>query len=276
MSYKIIADSCCDMTPELAAEYNVVSVPLIMRLGEKEFSDDDSLNLDDFMAKMQTSNEPARSSAPAPGVYQQAIQSADTSYIVTLSSKLSGSYSSAMLGCELAREQGVTATHVFDSKSASAGEILIVAKIHQMVKQGLSRECIITKVTHFIDHMKTYFVLDSYDNLQKNGRMSKLTGRLINVLGIKLVLGSDGEGNISMFSKARGSTQIINRLVALIAASGKKTEGEDMVITHCNNINLVNMLVNAVKQFNFREIIIVPTRGLSSMYAENKGIILAF
>jgi fatty acid-binding protein DegV len=125
--------------------------------------------------------------------------------------------------------------------------------------------------------MKTYFVLDNIDNLLKNGRLNKIVGRIISVLHIKPVMGADKDGNIALFSHARGLNQIVDKLADTIEKSGKKTEGQSMVITHCNNPTLAQKLMTAIQnRYRFKEILIVPTRGISSVYANDKGIVMAF
>lgn len=277
MEYRIIVDSCCDMTPQLAEQLGVTSVPLTMRLGQKEFIDDDALDLPGFMTEMKAYTEKAGSASPPPFSYKEAMESAQHSFVVTLSSQLSGSYSSAELGKTYAEENGTTDVHVFDSKSASAGEVLIAVKIRELLSNGIPKDQIISAINGFIDNMKTYFVLERYDNLLKNGRLNKITGKIISILNVKLVMGSDGKGNIALYAKPRGTKQMIEKLISLIKDSEKLTSGENMVISHCNNLPLAEQLSSAVKQhFGFKEIIIVPTRGLSSLYADDKGIVMAF
>lgn len=277
MEYKIVVDSCCDMTPEMKEEWGVATVPLTLMLGKESFVDDDELDMPLFMDKMKNCREHIGTACPSPRMYSDAFEEGRTSFVVTLSSNLSGSNASALLGKTLAEEERAADVHVFDSKSASAGEILIVLKLRQFIDKGLSKLQIISSVQHFIDHMKTYFVLDNVDNLVKNGRLNKVVGRVISVLNIKPLMGSDGNGNIALFSHARGEKQIIEKMADTIEKSGKKTDGEPMVITHCNNPSLAEKLKEIIKaRYRFGKILIVPTRGLSSLYANDKGIIMAF
>lgn len=277
MEYGIIVDSCCDMTPQLKERLGAVSVPLTMRLGEEEFSDDADLDLKGFMRDMKACKERVGSASPAPQLYQRAMEDRVRSFVVTISSKLSGSYSSALVGRALAQEEGEIETHIFDSKSASAGQTLIALKLHRLLSQGVSKEQVVQSVSRFIDGMKTYFVLERYDNLQKNGRLGRLTGTIAGLLGIKLLMGSDGDGNIALFAKPRGTQQMLEKLLAFIASSGRETRGEELVISHCNNPGLAERLAEAVKQrFDFGEIHVIPTGGLSSLYADDKGIVMAF
>ena len=277
MEYKIIVDSSCDLTPQLMERLNVTSIPMTMRLGQKEFVDDDDLDLPGFMSEMKACTESVSSASPPPYSFMEAIESSQHSYVVTISRQLSGSYEAAELGKALAEENGLADTHVFDSKSASAGEVLIAVKLREFLSNGISKEQVIKSINSFIDNMKTYFVLERHDNLVKNGRLNKVTGRIINALNIKLIMGADGNGNIALFAKPRGTKQMIEKLLSYIRNSGKQTNGESMVICHCNNLSLANQISNTIKQhFNFKEIFIIPTKGVISLYADDKGIVMAF
>lgn len=277
MEYRIIVDSCCDMSSQLKERLGAMSIPLTMRLGQKEFIDDDSLDYTGFMAEMKACTQKVGSAAPPPFLYQEAIKKAQNAFVVTLSSQLSGSFASAVMGKTAAEESGKTDAYIFDSKSASAGETLVAIQIRELLLKGLPKDHIIQTVNHFIENMKTYFVLERYDNLLKNGRLNRITGRLISVLNIKLVMGSDKNGSIALYAKCLGVKQMIDKLLSFIESSGKKTDGEQLVISHCNNLSLAKQLAEAIeRKYHFKEIFIIPTGGLSSLYADDKGIVLAF
>ena len=278
MEYKIIVDSCCDMTPELAERLQVSSVvPMTMMLGAREYCDDDALDLPGFMTDMKACKDKVSTASPPPVAFMEAIESAIYSFVVTISSQLSGSYANAELGRSFAEESGVADTHVFDSKSASAGEVLIAIKIRELLSNGIPKDQIISSVNQFIDNMKTFFVLERYENLIKNGRLNKVTGKIVQLLNVKLIMGSDGEGSIKLHAKPRGTEQMLNKIVSYITNSGRSTSGESMVICHCNNLPLAKQLSSAVKrQFNFKEILIIPTKGTISLYADDRGIVMAF
>jgi len=276
LKFSLIVDSCCDATASLIKELKLVKIPLNLMLGEREIIDDERLDLTHFMQDMRACTGKVGSSAPAPALYQQAFDASEDAFAVTLSSKLSSSYSSAVLGKEM-MESKQNDVYIFDSKSASAGQLLVVLKIREYAQLGLAKADIIERVEQFITHMKTYFVLDNIDNLMKNGRLSKVKGKLINMLNIKPLLGSDGDGNIVSYSNVKGQTKIVKKLVDTITESGKKTSGEHAVISHCNNEELADRLKQAIaERFDFKEIVVVPTGGVSSLYANEKGIILAF
>ncbi|WP_099204311.1 DegV family protein [Scatolibacter rhodanostii] len=278
MNYKIIVDSCCDLTKKLKEKLGAIAIPLTLRLGEKEFVDDEKLDLPDFMQQMSEYTHKVASAAPSPGSYADAYSADDSnSFAITISKELSGSYASAEAAKSYTKESSNQDIHVFDSKSASAGETLVAIKLKEYIQKDFKKDEIIEKTNEFIDKMKTYFVLENYDNLQKNGRLGKIAGTLVSLLGLRLVMGSDGNGKIRLYDKARGENQILQKLLSLIKNSQKETTGETLVISHCNNEDLAKKLAAQIRrQFNFKNIHVVPTGGVSSMYADNKGIVMAF
>jgi DegV family protein with EDD domain len=277
MNYKIVADSSCDVTPELKEQWGITKIPFTMTLDGKDFTDDEKLNLPSFMEEMNSCTGKIGSASPSPYLYKEAFEGEHISFAVTLSGKLSGSYGSANIGKDLAQEENKADIHIFDSLSASAGEVLVAQKIYQLAENDTPKASIITIVENFIREMKTYFVLENINNLLKNGRLNKITGKVIGVLGLKPIMGADGDGNIALFSHGRGRKQIIERLVGTIAASGRDTENENIVITHCNNLDFAGALAEAVRnRYRFKEILILPTGGLSSVYTDNKGVVMAF
>ncbi|MFV0414257.1 MAG: DegV family protein, partial [Oscillospiraceae bacterium] len=235
------------------------------------------LNLPAFLEEMRSCTAKGGSSSPPPAAYPAAFAKAGPAFVVTLSSKLSGSYNSAVMGKQFAEENGSADVHIFDSKSACAGELLLAIKISRLIKQKLSRQAIVESINHLIDGMKTYFVLERYDNQQKNVRLNKINGKIISILGMRLIMGADQEGHIALYQKARGESSMLEKMVALVEKSGKNTKGEEMVISHCNNPGLAQRLAAAVtQQFCFAHIHIVPTGGLSSLYTDNGGVVMAF
>jgi len=271
MDYKIIVDSTCDMSPELEKSLGIVTVPMYIRLGQQEYIDDANLDLAEFMQKMMACTEKVGTAAPGPETFTGVMT--QNAFVVTVSAKLSATYSNAML----AADEVSADIHVFDTKSASAGETLVALKLKELVSRGLSKAQIVEHVNNFIEGMKTYLVLERFENLIKNGRLGALKGKIASMLNVKLLLGSNGEGEIALHAKARGTKQMLEKMLSFISNSGRSTSGENAVISHCNNLSLAEQLAGLIKQrFDFKEIFIVPTRGATSLYADNKGIIVAF
>jgi DegV family protein with EDD domain len=278
MEPKIIVDSCCDMTPELAERLGISTiVPMTMILGSKEYTDDENLDISKFMEEMTACKERVSTAAPAPFAFKEAIESAISSFVVTISSQLSATFENAQLGKNFASENGVTQTHIIDSKSASAGEVLVAIKLRELLSQGLPTEQVISSIENFVDNMKTYFVLERYENLIKNGRLSKVKGKIVQLMNVKLIMGSDGNGAIQVHAKPRGHDQMLEKIISFVKGTQRPTSGESMVICHNNNMPLATQISNTInKHFDFKEVLIVPMRGAISLYADNKGIVMAF
>ena len=275
MNYTLVADSCCDLTNEMRAEWGVKSVALTLTLGEESYTDDDTLDLPDFMTRMHACKARIGSAAPAPGSYAEAFGKGDA-FGVTLSSSLSGSYASAMSGKGIAEEAGAK-VHVFDSRSAAAGEVLLILKIRKLIQEGLEKSEIIRRIENFIKEMSTFFVLDNIDNLYKNGRLNRITATLISTLHIRPIMGADHEGNISLVSHVQGWKQVVRKLADTIEHVGRDATGQSLVITHCNNPTIAGELKAEIeRRYHFSEILVLPTRGLSSLYANEKGVIISF
>jgi len=275
---KILGDSSCDFTKELEIELDAErAVPFFLDIGNETFVDDDNLSLPELMAKMRVCVGKMGSACPSPAHWRDSFAKAGGGFAITISSKLSGMYQAAKIGLETAKEEvaGLIG-HVFDSKSAACGEVLVALKIRQFMEGGLGFDAVISKVEGFIEEMKTFILLEDVSNLVKNGRMSKIKGTLVNVLGIRPVLCAN-DGEIDVFDKLLGSSNIAGKLLDCVAQCGRRISGGDLVISHCNNLFLAEDLRDkASKRFDFGRVLVLETKGLSSLYACDKGIILSF
>lgn len=200
----ILADSCCDLSPELLKKTQAKIAPLTITIDDTHYVDDGTVDIPPYLAAMKASKNPVRSACPSPDLYAEDIRATEGDcFIVTLSAKLSGSHNAASLGVQLAQEDmPEKKVHVFDSESASAGETYIALMIHDLIAAGKSFEQIVELVEEKIRSMHTLFVLDSLDNLVKNGRISRTVALLANVLSIRLLMSDDGHGAIKNISKA--------------------------------------------------------------------------
>lgn len=278
----ILADSCCDLSPELLKKTQVKIAPLTITIDDTHYVDDGTVDIPPYLAAMKASKNPVRSACPSPDLYAEDIRATEGDcFIVTLSAKLSGSHNAASLGVQLAQEDmPEKKVHVFDSESASAGETYIALMIHDLIAAGKSFEQIVELVEEKIRSMHTLFVLDSLDNLVKNGRISRTVALLANVLSIRLLMSDDGHGAIKNISKARG---IKGALGQMVETCRKHTEGlaaasQRLVISYCNCPERARQVRDMIREKcpAIGEIILTPTSALSSMYANDGGIVIAY
>lgn len=278
MAVKIVADSSCDLSREMKENMNIDIAPLILQLGDKNYLDDESLDTRDYVKAMGESENSPKTSCPSPEDYMKRYQGDESIFVVTLSNKLSGSYNSAILAKNIFLEEiGEKFIHVFDSFSASAGETLIALKINELAKKNFSDIEIVEKVTSYIKEMKTFFLLESLDHLAKAGRLNPIVAKLANMLSIKPIMGATEEGTIKLVEKTRGYKKAFKRFIEIIGEEGSNLEEKVLGIAHCNALDkALNFKDEVLKKYNFKDIVIVEMGGLSSTYADDGGIVVAF
>ena len=278
MSYKVIVDSCGELTQNMKKTGRFFTAPLVLEVDGHQIVDDESFDQADFLRRVAKSSECPKSSCPSPESYMEAFRGEeDHVYAVTLSAELSGSYNSAVLGKNLYYEEyGEKKIYVFNSRSASVGETLIAQKIAECEEKGMSFQEVIDTVEAYIDGQNTYFVLESLETLRKNGRLTGLKALAATVLNIKPVMGATKQGVIIQHGQARGIKKALVKMVDKVVEELKNPEEKVLAISHCNcrerAEEVKKMLLEKV---NVKEIIILDTRGVSSLYANDGGVIIA-
>lgn len=277
MHFKIVGDSCTDFTGEdLEKGYNI-SVPLTIHVGDVEVVDDETFNQIDFLKKVEEAKECPKSACPSPEMYMQSFEGASDVYVVTLSAQLSGSYNSAQVAKELFQEEhpGVN-IHVFDSCSASSGQLLIAHQIEQLALQGMEFEKIVEKTTKFRDEMQTAFVLETLEILRKNGRLSGMKAVVASALNIKPYMKAEN-GTIQQVGQARGMKKALDKMITYIGEVGQHFSEKTVIIANCNCLGRAKEVEKELmERYHFKDSLIIDTKGISSLYAADGGIIISF
>ncbi|MCC8051964.1 MAG: DegV family protein [Clostridiales bacterium] len=277
MDYVIVMDSCGERTEEMRADERIISAPLTMQVDEYSFVDDDSFDQADFLKKIAASPNCPKSACPSPDYYKKAFERAEKrAYAVTLSAELSGSCNSAVLARDLLEEEGSSLqVHVFNSRSASVGETLITAKIQECEEAGMSFEELVETVEAYIDGQNTYFVLENLETLRKNGRLSNLKAFFASALRIKPVCGASPEGTIIQLDQARGINKALVKMVDYIVDQVENPAEKILALSHCNCPERGRMVLDAItKRIKVKGVILLDTAGISTMYANDGGIIV--
>lgn len=278
MSYLILCDSCTDFTPAMEQDSHFIRIPLTLHVGDCDIVDDETFDQQDFLRRVGETPYCPKSSCPSPEKYMKYFEQADDIYIVTLSSHLSGSCGSAELAKQMYEEEHSDKNiHVFDSKSASAGQTLQALEIQKRAENGIPFGEIVTQVEDFILHMGTKFVLETLEMLRKNGRLSNITAMLVNALNIKLVMTSDGNGQIDKHSQGRGMKKAIGKMAEAVKGDAVSPSESTLVISHCNNADRAELVKETIlSAVPFRDVVITETGGVSSLYAADGGIVVAY
>ncbi|MDO4522963.1 MAG: DegV family protein [Eubacteriales bacterium] len=277
MSYKIVIDSCGELTEEMKRSGHFETASLTMIVDDVHIVDDETFDQADFLKRVAASPNGPKSACPSPEIYRDMMDcEADHVYGVTLSAELSGSYNSAELGKNLVLEEHPgKKIYVFNSRSASIGETLIGLKIQECEEAGMEFEQVIKTVEEYISEQMTWFVLESLETLRKNGRLSLVKAVLATALKIKPVMVSTPEGAIEQLTQARGMNKALVKMVESIVEKTAAEKNKTIAISHCNCPDRAQLVKEALlEKLGDRNILIVDTAGISSMYANDGGIIV--
>ncbi len=279
-NYQIISDSCCDYTNETDLSF-VRRVALTIDLDDDTFVDDAQLDCTALVKTMAASPNAPKSACPSPGAWEEAFDESEGDiYVVTLSKELSGSYNSAEVAAQtyMAEHPGRN-IHVFNSRSAAAGQVLLCLEIKRLAESGLPFEDVVQKAAQFRDAIATYFVLESMEVFRKNGRLSRLQSLAIGTLRLKLVMRATDIGYIEPAAKALSLQQALDKMVHIIH---EKTAGLDLaartlVITHVDCPARAAAVRDAILSVSkFGQAVICRASGISSMYANGGGVIVSY
>ncbi len=277
MSYKIIGDSCLDLTEDLKKDPRFQMIPLTLQVDDTQVIDDETFDQKRFLELVKASPNCPKTACPSPETFKKAYEcEADDIYVITLSSHLSGTFNSAQVGKELYEEDhGPKNIKIIDSWSASAGELNIALYIAGLCESGAEFEEVCQKVEQFKREMKTYFVLESLDALRKNGRLTGLQAFFATTLNIKPVMGAV-EGVIIKEDQARGVNKALAKMCDYAQKNIKDPERKTAVVAHCNNRERAELVrEELLKRIPFREVVITETAGVATVYASDGGVVLA-
>ena len=253
-------------------------VPLTLLVDGEEIIDDETFDQADFLAKVAASKESVKSACPAPESYMEAYSKADDIYVVTLSAELSGSYNSAVLGKNLYEEEnGIKNIHVVNSRGAATTQVLIARKLNEYASQGMPFEEVVDKIEEYTTSLRTYFVLETLEVLRKNGRLSRLSATIAGALNIKPVMIGTRDGVIQKAAQARGMKKALAKMVEHMGSEGRDLTRRQFVISHCNCYERAVYVKELIKKhLHAEDVDIVDTKGVSSLYACDGGIIVSY
>ena len=220
MAVKFIIDSASDVLPGECKKLDAVHVPLTVRFGDKEFADAVDLSHKKFY-KMLTSGkeEHPTTSQVTPAawseVMEQVVADGDTAVVITISSKLSGTYQSACI----AAEEFEGKVFVVDSMTATIGERLLLQYGIRLANEGLDAASIAQRLDEIKDKVRIYARLDTLEYLRKGGRIGTATAVVGTMLNIKPIIGVQ-DGVVQNVAKARGPKAADKQLRELVAKSG--------------------------------------------------------
>lgn len=280
MKYGIIADSACDLKNDYLKNSDIYfeSIPFVVNVLDKEFTDTDIAPVDAMLEAFYQTKELCLSACPSPQRFFEAALKCDYSFIVTITSKLSGSFNSASVAKDMAEKEGKK-VFVIDSKSTCGTEIHLVDKLKKLIDQGLEFDEICTQITAFNERRNLVFVLKNFDNLIRNGRMKNVVAKIITALKITPVCVKSPEGDIAMKDKILGEKRLVPKVSELISKNSAFIDDVDeVIITHCRAKIQAEEIKNALLSCcsKIKKVRIVEAKLLASFYALPQGIIVCY
>lgn len=278
MKWNIVTDSSCDLFPAAlqGGKVQISTVPFVISVGNRDFVDDETLDTAEMLDAMEHCQQASHTSCPSPQGWLEEFEKADFCIAITISSNLSGSMNSAVLAKEMMLERyPEKKIAVLDSHSTGPEIVICVERICDLIEAGTDFEKVVSEAEALLRDTRIVFALSSFDNLVKNGRMSKMVGFVASKLGMWGIGIGSNEGTISIKGKTRGATKAMSMLLEDMKERG--FQGGKIVISHCHNLDFANRLQSKIKElWQDAKISIMPTRGLCSFYAERGGLILSY
>jgi len=187
MSVRIVTDSGCDLSPEVAEVLGIAVVPLSIRFGNTEYTDRVDLSPEKFYAEMDRSEDLPETAAPSPGAFAEAFRShiengASAIVCINLSEALSATAQAARTAATTVEGAPI---HIVDSASATVGQGTLVMRAAEAARDGASADDIIASTTELSARTHVLGILDTLDNLKKGGRIGNAQAMIGSLLSIK-------------------------------------------------------------------------------------------
>ncbi len=274
MKYKIVADSSCNFFELKDIDYTVV--PLKIITDQKEYVDNQTLNVNGMMEDLKDYKGKTGTSCPNASEWLQAFGDGDIVFGVTITSGLSGSFNAAMMAKQQYEEMYPgKKVFIVDSLSTGPEMKLIIEKLKQLCLEEKSYSDIRNTIIDYTQKTHLLFSLESLDNFVRNGRISPAIAKSVDVFGIRIVGRASYDGKLEPMGFCRGQKKAVKRLVDEIKHTGYK--GGNIVISHTNNQKGVDSLVELLKEnYPQANITIMNNGGLCSYYAQQGGILVGF
>ncbi|MGD8553828.1 MAG: DegV family protein [Anaerolineales bacterium] len=273
---KIIVDSTCNLTPETLKEYDIRVAPISIQFENETYEEEIDIDRDTFYRKIEEMGIIPTTSQPTPAwyakYYKELAAQGHSILVITITSKHSGTYASAMMAKEMVPEADV---EVFDSLSISLGTGWMVLEAARAIEAGQDREAVIARLTEIRDRSHLFLTPATLKYLKMSGRVGGLRGVLGSMLNIlPVIILKDGLLEVGESIRTRGKS--INRLVGLMEEAVGTQDAVNMAVIHAHAPEDGKALLERVKStFNCHEVIMADLVASLAVHG-GPGIIAMF
>ncbi|MBQ6897108.1 MAG: DegV family protein [Oscillospiraceae bacterium] len=278
MTWNIVLDSSCDLMPQQAFKNaNLKIAPLTIRVGEKEFVDDETIDVPQLLDAMDKEKSASSTACPPPNAFYEHFITADNVICICITSNLSGTYNAAVQAAEMVKEEYPEKNVYVVNSWSTAGEMVLIARYaDKLIGDGIPFGEIIEKVEEYAKEVHLVFTLEKFDNLIKAGRMKPLVGKVVAALGIHIIAQASDIGTVELMFKVRGEEKTLEKMVEYMNEQ-KDMTGKPVVISHCNNHKAVERIKELIKEkCHTEDITVNHCKGLTSFYAMEKGLLIGY
>ncbi len=231
---RIITDGSCDFPKEIIDRVNPSIVGINVSFGEESYIGGVEIDCETFYNKMKKSKELPKTSSPSPERFIKLYDCEEDELLVfTLTSKLSSTYSNAVLAKNMYLEENPNKRiEVIDSQSGSIGVALMILKCNELIENGKTMDEILESIDKFKKEIVFFGALDTLENAIKGGRVNPIAGRLINALNFKVIIRIE-DGLVKPIDKARGGSNSLKKALEYVQ-NNISGHNKTMIIAHAN------------------------------------------
>lgn len=277
---RVIVEGSTDFPKELLDEMGVKVVGINIAFGEDHYIGGVDITEKEFYKKMKESKELPKTSSPSPERFIEMFEHCEEEeiLIVTLTSKLSSTYSSAVLAKNIYLEHNRGSNKrivVVDSLSGSIGVGLMVYKANKLIQEGKSLKEVVDYLEDIKKDIAFYGVLDTLENAIKGGRVNPIAGKLINALNFKVII-EIAEGEVKPIDKARGESNSMKKLFERVKNNVHDIKNKTLVIGHANCEEKAYKIAKHIEEnYEHKDIIISSIGPVMGTYTSEGAILIA-
>lgn len=277
MGIKIVTDSVADVPKEIVDQLDIKVLPLTVNFEDGSFKDGIDITKQEFYKKLSSSKKLPTTSQISPANFIEAFnplsKNGDDIIAILMSSKLSGTYNSAIAAKEYLPDKNIT---VIDSKLVTFPQGLLVIEAARMASKGHTKTEIVDRVLYMRENMKCKFIVDDIEYLRKGGRLTPSQALIGKLLNIKPIL-TMNNGNLIYHDKVRGKKKAIKWVINWIKKNNYNLNEKTVGLFHSDNYEfLIDLRKELINNNAIREIIEAETGAVVGTHAGPGCIAIAF
>lgn len=273
---KLLVDGGCDLPQNILAKYNIELVGLNVSFNDESYIAGVEIDNETFYKKMRENKELPKTSCPSPDRFLEAYKGDGDVLIITVSSLLSGTYSSAKLAKDMYEDENSSKKiEVLDSMSGSIGQGLLAIKAAELINEGKNLDEIVSILEKLKNDVIFYGTLETLENAIKGGRINPLAGKLINALNFKAII-QVTEGVVKPIDKARGVNNSLKKVLEYVESNIKNSDEKILVIAHAHCEDKASKIKESLEiKYKFKDIIIAEIGPVMGTYTSQGAILIS-